>query len=135
MKQESFFDKIRGVLAALSPNGQAAGAGLPRNSRLLYREEGRCGWVRFQSDVTSFDLYWEFGGGDVVAIIDVPTAADWTAKTRLPVEQRSQVLRFIAETVIEEKFAGGNSYEIGDHWISIFELGRKAKPEQKLTAQ
>lgn len=95
---------------------------LPNNAQLLYSENGRDGYVRFQSDVTTFDMYWEFGGGKALALISIPTVAEWTGKTRLPLSQREEVLHFIGERVVRDKCAGGNRFSIGPDCLTIWEL-------------
>jgi len=90
------------------------------NPRLRYVSQGRSGSIIFQNDHTSFEMWWEFGGGNVLAIIDVPTESQWTGRTKLPLEHRDGVLRFIAEQVVDDQAGGRAGYEIGDGVITIF---------------
>lgn len=93
----------------------------PKRWRLRYAEEGRSGRVFFESKGGSFDMYFEFGGGDVLAVLDVPAERDWQKRTGLPLDQRASVLRFIAEGVIRDRTSTGkNRYEIGPTSITIF---------------
>ena len=92
------------------------------NSALTYSENGRSGYVHYSNEGNKFSMYFEFGGGDAVAVISVPSAEDWEAKTGLQLSQRGEVLDFIARQVIEYKTSTGkNRYEISDRWITIFE--------------
>lgn len=91
------------------------------NPRLRYVSSGRSGSIVFQNDLTQFELWWEFGGGGVLAIIDIPTEHEWTARTQLPLEHRDGVLQFIAEQVLEDQAASSAGYEIGDGVITIFD--------------
>lgn len=93
---------------------------LDSNAGLRYVSQGRSGSIIFQNDQTSFEMWWEFGGGNVLAIIDIPTESQWTGRTKLPQEHRDGVLRFIAEQVIEDQAGGRAGYEIGDGVITIF---------------
>ncbi len=94
----------------------------PGRPQLLYREQGRDGYLRFDNGQTVFDMYWEFGGGDVLAIITVPAPRDWAQQTRMPLSQRTETLEFIARQVIQDKTSTGrNRYAIGDDTIKIFD--------------
>jgi hypothetical protein len=73
------------------------------NARIRYTSEGRSGYVYFESDDTSFDLWWEFAGGDALAIINIPTENTWEVQTKLPQEKRDAVLAFIAAQVIHDQ--------------------------------
>ena len=70
---------------------------------LAYASNGRDGRVVFNHPKTSFDLYYEFGGNDVLAIISVPTPEHWTRDTRLPLSLRPATLDFIAHQVIRDQ--------------------------------
>jgi hypothetical protein len=93
---------------------------LSHNPRLQYKNSGRSGSIIFQNDLSSFELWWEFGGGNALVIIDIPTEHDWIKITGLPLDQRSDTLRFIAEQVIEDQTSSAHKYEISDRWITIF---------------
>ncbi len=93
---------------------------LEGNPSLRYVSHGRSGSLIFQNNQTSFEMWWEFGGGNALAIIDIPTESQWTGRTKLPLEHRDGVLRFIAEQVVEDQAGGRAGYEIGDGVITIF---------------
>lgn len=92
---------------------------LPGNPRLRYRDEGRSGAITFENDETSFDLWWELGFGSALAIVDIPTPYQWKARTKLPLDQRDDVLRFIAERVAMDQAPGGHGFDIGESVITI----------------
>lgn len=90
--------------------------------RLRYEEQGRCGRIHFENGRARFDLYWEFGGGQTLAVIDAPSPEEWVSRTGLPLSERDSVLRFIATQVIRDKTSTGrNRFEIGPAGITIFE--------------
>lgn len=91
------------------------------NARLLYSSEGRSGTVFFESDEAKFDLWWEFGGGDGLAIIDIPSEQQWTARTKLPSEKRAAILDYIAQQVIQDQASGRGTYEISDNYLMIYQ--------------
>ncbi len=90
--------------------------------QIFYSEQGRDGYVSFDNGQNSFDMYWEFGGGDVLAIITVPTPSEWQQQTGMPLSQRAETLEFIARQVIKDKTSlGRNRYVIGEDAIKIFD--------------
>ena len=87
--------------------------------KIRYSSDGRSGHVHYESPETIFTLYYEFGGGDVVACIDIPAPQDWQKHTGLPVEQRAEVLNFIGEQVVRDQTQGG-SFKIEGNWLNIY---------------
>lgn len=91
------------------------------NARLFYTTEGRGGNVRYQSDIAKFEMWWEFGGGDAVAVIDVPSEKYWESQTGLPLEQRDKVLDFIGQRVAKDQVASGKgTYKVSGGFMSIY---------------
>lgn len=90
------------------------------NARIRYSSEGRSGNVYFESDETSFNLWWEFAGGDALAIINIPTEETWEVQTGLPLEKRDAVLAFIAAQVIQDQASGRGTYEVSDNFLTIY---------------
>lgn len=91
------------------------------NARLNYSTEGRGGTVFFESDETNFDMWWEFGGGDALAIIDIPSEQHWVARTNLPLEKRAAILDYIGQQVIQDQASGRGTYEISDNCLTIYQ--------------
>jgi hypothetical protein len=71
--------------------------------RLEYAGNFRAGTVTYVDDRGRIDFPHEMGGGGVHAIIDVPKAADWERVTSLPLAERDEIVRFVAETVQREQ--------------------------------
>lgn len=98
---------------------QARRAGQPQ---LRYEQDGRCGRVHFESARSRFEMYWEFGGGQTLAVIDVPSPEEWVSRTGLPLNERAAVLQFVATRVIRDQTSTArNRYEIGPSAIRIFD--------------
>ena len=76
-------------------------------------ENGRAGTVTYRDGAGTLSFYWEFGGGDVVAIIQVNDAAAWSAGRSWTAGERAGILRFVADEVIHRK-APGCRAEIDD---------------------
>lgn len=66
-------------------------------------ESGRCGTVEYRESAGSMSFYWEFGGGDTVAIVSVGDLASWSSKYPWAVDQRGTVLERVAREVIRQK--------------------------------
>jgi len=86
--------------------------------RISYEDQGRGGYINIHWGETMNRWWWEFGGGTALAIVDIPTAANWEAETKIPVERRTHLLELIAQQVIRDK-AEGYRYRIDDHAIVI----------------
>jgi hypothetical protein len=83
-----------------------------------YINKGRYGYVVYKDDQSELNLYFEFGGGDCVAIISVPTADEWEKTTKRPLADREPVLKFIAEQAIKDQ-APNCTYVLSDNSIDL----------------
>ena len=83
-------------------------------------EDGRSGKVIYRDRSGSLSFYWEFGGGDVVATIQVGDAATWQRQHSWAAGYRAEILRRVGDEVIRQK-APGCRAEIDDRqgWIYI----------------
>lgn len=85
-----------------------------------YMNEGRSGKVVFSKGMRGFDMYFEFGGGDTVATLDVPSAADWTKHTGFAIDMRQPILEYIGKCVVRDQTTQSKGrFEIHDQYISI----------------
>jgi hypothetical protein len=64
-------------------------------------------------------LSFEFGGGNCVAIIYVPTVNEWPNKTEIDINERGRVLEYIAMGCIKDK-APNCHFELRDDRIVLF---------------
>ena len=87
--------------------------------KLEYINQGRGGYVVYKDEQSELKMEFEYGGGDCVAIIYVPTIAIWESKTNISTSDRNQVLSFIAEQSIKDQ-APDSTYVISDDCIEIF---------------
>lgn len=110
-----FFDDLINSLRNLAgtPAGENSG-----DRKVRFSSSGRSGHVLYESPEGQLRMYYEFGGGDVVAIIDVPSEAKWAAATAIPPEKRLEVLHFVGKSVVQQQTRNG-SYEIQDNCILI----------------
>lgn len=66
-------------------------------------ENGRSGGVRYTEGFRSIEGDWEFGGGDVVAIVGMGSRADWERDHRWAVARRASILQRVAEEVVRQR--------------------------------
>ncbi|WP_232074185.1 hypothetical protein [Spirosoma aureum] len=90
------------------------------NARILYTSEGRSGTVHFRSEETSFDMWYEFAGGNALAIINIPTPQYWQQLTKTPLLQRPAILQFIGEQVVRDQVTSEGYFRIDDDFITIY---------------
>lgn len=82
--------------------------------------EGRSGSVTYESEGRRITGWWEFAGGDAVAIVHIGSASEWQHGHPWAVAQRAGIMRFVADEVIRQK-AGGCRADIDEDggWITI----------------
>jgi hypothetical protein len=88
--------------------------------RLYYTTQGRGGTIRFENNLTSFDMWWEYATSPALVLIGIPSEKHWEATTKLPVEQRADTLRFIGEQVVADHTSGGGSFVYDDQIMTIY---------------
>jgi hypothetical protein len=88
-------------------------------AKISYTSQGRGGDVLVEWGGNTLKLWWEFGGGDTVAFIDIPRAADWEARTGISLAEREQVLNIIGKSAVRDQSPSGH-YAITDAHITIY---------------
>lgn len=123
--EKSFVEKILEIIRRVAQYHRSAPAETPikpdNTPRLQYSSQGRSGLIRFSNNLTSFDLWWEFGGGNALALIDIPSEKDWETITKIPLAKRDETLRFIAEQVIQDQASGNGTYSWDDRTLTIYQ--------------
>jgi len=66
-------------------------------------ESGRSGSIEYRDSAGSMTFYWEFGGGDTVAIIWIGDLASWSNKYPWAIDYRARILERVAREVIRQK--------------------------------
>ena len=64
--------------------------------RIDIEDGGLSGTIHYQESAGRLTFYWEFGGGDVVATIDVGSAADWGIRNPWAGDRRTAILQRVA---------------------------------------
>ena len=86
-------------------------------ARVSYKQSGRGGTVIFQAGDVTVHFDWEFGDGNAIALIFVPSADNWENATGLPRDSRAAVLDFVGRRVIADQ--GGTRYEVSGDVLEI----------------
>src|SRR5262245_59377628 len=66
-------------------------------------ESGRSGSVNYKEPSGRISFYWEFGGGDTVAIIWSGDMALWNSRYAWAVDRRREILERVAREVVRQK--------------------------------
>lgn len=89
--------------------------------QLTYTNEGRSGYVNYKGPEARFSMYWEFGGGDVVTSISIPSIKKWVSETGITLEKRDEVLNFIGNQVVKDQTINGQgSFKIEGDFIVVY---------------
>ncbi len=112
------FDAARQQAASRQniPNTRTGGTS---GQKVSFSNDGRSGHVFYESPAGKFSMYYEFGGGDVVAVIYVPGAEQWVAKTGIPLEKREAVLNYIGNETVAQQTKNG-SFKLSANSILIY---------------
>jgi hypothetical protein len=83
-------------------------------------EEGRSGSVSYEVEDQRITGWWEFAGGDALAIVSLGSAQEWERGHPWAMAQRAAILRSVADEVIRQK-APGHTAEVDEEggWITI----------------
>lgn len=87
---------------------------------VAYEQDGRSGYVVFLRNDLTARFYFEFAGGDMLAVISIPTEDQWEQQTGIPLADRKTVLEFVAGRVVRDQAPKGK-YFIGEKDILISE--------------
>lgn len=108
----SFFNRLTDLLLLKRHTGAPT---------LAYSSDGRSGYVFYKSKEASFSMYYEFGGGDCVASINIPGEDEWRTATGQPLERRSEILDFIGRQIVQDQTTNGRGYfKIEGNFINIY---------------
>lgn len=87
---------------------------------VAYEQDGRSGYVVFLRNDLTARFYFEFAGGDMLAVISIPAEDQWEQQTGIPLADRKTVLEFVAGRVVRDQAPKGK-YFIGEKDILISE--------------
>lgn len=87
--------------------------------KLIYHNQGRGGRVTYSDAVSDISFDFEFGAGNCVAIVFIPTEAEWTHCTGRPVAERANIVAFLASQCLQDQLSSGY-YLIHDRFIELY---------------
>lgn len=94
---------------------------LPAVPQIGYSNEGRSGKVHYSQGEIAFSLDYEFGSGNCVAYLFLPSPENWEAATNLPLALREQTLQVIGHQVVKDQVSSGKGYfKIEGNWLYIY---------------
>jgi hypothetical protein len=112
---QNYYFNMKNILNRLFGNGES------NTPKVVYSSDGRSGYVHYKSAEASFDMYYEFSGGNAVASIDIPSPEAWKKHTGLPLSRRDEVLDFIGRQVVKDQTSGGKGYfKIEGNWLTVY---------------
>jgi len=88
--------------------------------KLHYINEGPGGYVVYTNGEVEIKLFFQYGGGNCVALIFAPTIEKWVKKTNTALSDRNEILTFIANQCIKDQ-APNCTFELFDDRIEILE--------------
>lgn len=89
-------------------------------AKVDYTSAGRGGDVLLYWGDKTVRFWWEFAGGDALAIIEVPAPDQWEARTGISLAQRDQALNFVAQRTVRNQAPSGGRYVIHNNTITIY---------------
>ena len=88
----------------------------------LPKNNGRSGYAIYWEGNKTIRFYTEMGGGDCIFYMDIPTTEAWASRTGYPLEQRDDILKFIAEESLRLQCSSpGSYYKIEDKYIAFYQ--------------
>lgn len=88
--------------------------------KLSYQNHGRDGTVIYTDATSSLEFYFEFGGGDCVAIISIPSLTEWEKVTKRNLADRNQIIEFVATQAQHDQVKDG-TYVIKETFIELYQ--------------
>ncbi len=86
---------------------------LVMEQKVTITESGRSGAVIYHGSGGQISGWWEFAGGNTLAIVGMGGLSEWEHGHTWAVDRRSEILRFVAEEVVRQK-AGGRRYTLDE---------------------
>lgn len=87
--------------------------------QLFYHNQGRGGTVVYKDAVSEIRFDFEFGGGNCVAIIFIPSPDTWDAATNRALSEREEIVTFVAKQSLHDQVSQGY-YQISEQYIELF---------------
>ncbi|MBP6695715.1 MAG: hypothetical protein KA161_11335 [Saprospiraceae bacterium] len=94
--------------------------------RVKYEGAGRSNNVIFVDGNKILTFYSEMGGGNCLFYIDIPAKENWVNETGYSLDERDEILQFVAESTLRDQTTSSGAYfEIEDKWITFYKGPKK----------
>ena len=70
---------------------------------VLITNDGRSGQVVYTDFRGSIEFYYEFGGGDCLAIVTVPNITEWMMQTGRSLSDRTMILNYVGSELVRQQ--------------------------------
>jgi hypothetical protein len=100
------------------PAGPERRASMQSADNLQISQDGRGGQILLTLVSGSHSFWWEFGGGDCIACINVPDPTHWLRIPALAAHPREHLLQWLAEEVARRQCPNARIL-VGDLWIEF----------------
>jgi hypothetical protein len=96
--------------------------------KVKYEGAGRSNTVIFIDGDKTLRFYSEMGIGNCLFCIGIPTRENWENETGYCLEERDEILQFVAENTLRDQTTSSGAYfEIEDKWITFYKAPKKSK--------
>ena len=110
-----FWNVLKGFLAQKQNNQQGNS-----HRNITFEKNGKSAYVIYKEGAKSIRFYSELGGGKCIFYIDIPPVNEWVLQTGYSLEQRSDILKFIADECLRMQTKNTDSYyKIEDKHITF----------------
>ena len=92
--------------------------------QVAYFNEGRGGHILYTNNGQTIKFEFDFGAGNCVVIIYIPTIERWENETKTNISYRQEILNFLCQQVIKDQ-ARGCDYIITDTSIEVMRKPKK----------
>lgn len=89
--------------------------------RVTITEQGRSGSVIYEEEGRRITGWWEFGGGDALALVHLGGLPEWERAHPWAVPHREAILQLVAGEVVRQKAAGCTAdIDAETGWITLY---------------
>lgn len=86
-----------------------------------YENQGRGGYAIFVEGLKSIKFEMEYGGGDCIFILYIPSSEKWETHTAFSLRDRDEIIKFVAERVLRDQTTSSDAYyKISETDIAYF---------------
>ncbi|MFZ1750284.1 MAG: hypothetical protein WAU01_08840 [Saprospiraceae bacterium] len=94
--------------------------------KVEFENMGRSNNVIYKDGEKSFSFWSEFGSGDCLFYIGIPTTETWEKQTGFSLAERDEIIQFVAEETLRAQTVSSSSFfEIEDRWIYFYKDPQK----------